>query len=362
VSRAAGVAALGTTMCLLAAAFGVPALYVPAVALVLLALASSTTVALAGRLVRVAREPAAASVEEGDALRLTVRLDGRRPPLAGGELRTWPGAEPLPLRRSARAALALDIRPARRGAHEIGPASVRFHDPFGLCVQTRRSGPCEVLVLPRVERLEGERLSQLAGLQGDAQGRTRRWADGSDIDGLRPYRAGASASRIHWPAVARSGTLIEKRPASSGEGQALLVLDARSPGDEQALDKVIRAAASLCVALARLGGCSLLLPGATRAEPLDRSLARWPELHHRLALVREGSGPIRDLVRGALVIWVAAAPANPSDCDYSVAAAPRDDRPVLLSVAGCALQPATRAGTGVDASRGAGGGAAAAVA
>jgi uncharacterized protein (DUF58 family) len=342
VRRAAAVAALGVALCLLAAAFDVRALYIPGVALALLAAAAAIAVPLAGRLARLEREPAAASVEEGCSLRLTVRTGGRPPPLAGGRLRAWPGAEPLPLGRLPREPLEFDVRPARRGEHEIGPASVRFGDPLGLCSRTLRSQPARVLVLPRVERIEGERLRQLGGLQSDGEGRVR-WAEGADVDGLRPYRTGAPATRIHWPAVARTGNLIEKRPASEVEGRPLLVLDARAGGDERALDMVVRATASLCVALARLGGCSLLLPGSLRAETVDRTLARWPALHHRLALVREGGGPMRGLARGALVIWLAAHPAPASDCDFSVSPIKREDQPVLLSVAGCAVQPAARA-------------------
>jgi uncharacterized protein (DUF58 family) len=342
VSRAAGVACLGVALALLAAAFAVPALYVPGVALVLVALASWATVRLAGRLAGVAREPRTASVEEGDVLELVVRVTGRAPALAGGELLSWPGAEPLPLRRLPGGPLERDVRPGRRGRHEIGPALVSFRDPFGLCSTSLRSEACEVLVLPRVERLEGRRLSSLGGLQRDTAGRAR-WLEGADVDGLRPYRAGAPATRIHWPAVARTGELIERRPVSDGEGRPLLVLDARSPGDEQALDQLVRATASLCVALAKLGGCSLLLPGAARAEDVDRTFAQWPALHERLALIGEGEAPVSGLARGPLVIWIAARPAPASLCDYSVTPRERDDRPVLLSVAGCALQASARA-------------------
>jgi uncharacterized protein (DUF58 family) len=346
VRRVGRVAALGVVLCLLAAAFNVRALYVAGVTLALLAFASAAGVLLAARVARIVREPAAASVEEGAALELSVRVSGRPPAFAGGELRTWPGAESLPLRRLPPGPLQFEVRPTRRGQHEIEPSRLRFRDPFGLCVRTLRSQPCRVLVLPRVERIEGERLTTLGGLRSGIEGRGG-WAEGADVDGLRPYRAGASAARIHWPAVARTGTLLERRPASEGEGRPLLVLDARSPASEQALDMAVRAAASLCVALARLGGCSLLLPEAPRPEPVDRKLALWPALHQRLALVREGAAPVSGVARAATVIWISAAAPARRDCEYTVSPIASDERPVVLAVAGCALQ----ATAGADAAR-----------
>ena len=51
----------------------------------------------------------------------------------------------------------------------------------------------------------------------------------------------------------------------------------------------VRAAGSLCVHLARAGGCALLLPGR---PPPGRDRPRpggWPALHARLALVEAGA-------------------------------------------------------------------------
>ena len=92
-----------------------------------------------------------------------------------------------------------------------------------------------------------------------------------DLEGLRPYRQGTPASRIHWPAVARSGEMLERRLSADGDTAPLVVLDASRTPTEEALDHAVRAAASLCLHLARRGGCALLLPGCGRAASLTRA-------------------------------------------------------------------------------------------
>lgn len=71
----------------------------------------------------------------------------------------------------------------------------------------------------------------------------------------------------------------------------------------------VRAAASLCVHLARLRGCSLFLPGDRRPVEVEPDLAAWPPLHARLALVEPGPVPaVRLQSRRGAVYWVTASP------------------------------------------------------
>src|SRR5207253_4924794 len=111
-----------------------------------------------------------------------------------------------------------------------------------------------------------------------------------ELDSLRPYRQGAPASRIHWPTTARTGETMERHLVSDADSRPLVVVDSRGAQGEEALDAAVRAAASLCVHLARQGGAALLLPGERRAADVDRELRAWPSLHARLALVEAG-GP-----------------------------------------------------------------------
>jgi uncharacterized protein (DUF58 family) len=139
-----------------------------------------------------------------------------------------------------------------------------------------------VLVLPRIEPV----LAPGQGGDDRSRARGREVATAEvDVDGLRPLREGTSAARIYWPAVARGAEPMERRLAGEGDGRPLIVLDPRGAAEPEDLDKAVRATASLAVHLARTGGCSVLLPGDRRPTVLEPTLAGWPHLHARLAVV-----------------------------------------------------------------------------
>jgi uncharacterized protein (DUF58 family) len=108
----------------------------------------------------------------------------------------------------------------------------------------------------------------------------------TEVDGLRPYRPGTPASRIHWAALARGAGLLERRLRAEQESRPLVVLDSRCDGDESdLLDAAVRAAASLLFELARDVGCGLLTPGSGRPLQVDQRLGGWSVAHAHLALV-----------------------------------------------------------------------------
>jgi uncharacterized protein (DUF58 family) len=113
----------------------------------------------------------------------------------------------------------------------------------------------------------------------------------NEIDGLRPHREGAPASRIHWPAVARGAGLMERRLIAESDSRPLVVLDPRNPASPEALDAAVRAAGSLVLHFAKRSGCALLLPGDRRANLVEQDLSSWPTLHVRLALLDDHAGP-----------------------------------------------------------------------
>jgi uncharacterized protein (DUF58 family) len=316
VARAAATAGLGVALLLSAGAFASPSLAVPGFGFLVLAAGAVAWIELAARGARLGRSPGPSRVVEGDAYPLRLELRTGLVPPPGGEV-TDPLLErpvrvgPLGPRR-----VELDLRMPRRGRHRLEGGSWTIGDPLGL--HSRRVAAAaagELLVLPRIEPVEAGSIgvaglgagSAARGDEGTASIREARAAE-FDVDGLRPYREGSPASRIHWPAVARSGEMHERRMVAGAEAVPLVVLDAEHPDDEESLDRAVRAAGSLCVHLAPATGCALLLPGHRVPSTLDQRLRAWPALHARLAVVAAGAhtqSPARVAHRGS-VFWVTA--------------------------------------------------------
>jgi len=309
--RAAGTALLGLALALAAATFGAQALYVPGVGLLLLGAVAGGWVRLAARSARIVRAPIPARVVEGEPLELRIEVRAGAAGLPGGEVRDPALSRPLPLRPTgqARRGLRGTISFARRGMRELGAPELRLADPLALAERrVAGSGRAAVLVLPRIEPVVA---AGGGGLSRAGLGRPGGAEEALEVDGLRPYREGTPASRIHWPALARGRGLVERRLRAESEDRPLVVLDARGPGGEagdEALDAAVRAAASLARALAAAGGCDLLLPGERRAATLDTGLGGWAGAHARLALVARSARPplLRGPLRRGALVYVAA--------------------------------------------------------
>jgi len=332
---AAEVAAAGALVLIAALVFAGPPLLVPGVGLALLGLLSTAWIALCARNLTVARQVAERRVVEGEAVevlvelrhrrwlpgatlhdeltRTAIRLDGRdrrdRDDRAEVEVR----------RRRKRTEVRIRTRAERRGRRRVPPPAVELSDPLGLAraITTGGGAGSELLVLPRTEPVSWGASGQ--GLPtGDQPIRTARDPLGAgDVDGLRGYRPGTPATRIHWPALARGAGLLERRLAAAVQVHPLIVLDARTDGcadAERLLDDAIRAAASLTLELARRGGAALLLPGARSPIAVTAELSAWPAAHARLAVVesqpRAAAGPPvgRLRARSQAVIYVCADP------------------------------------------------------
>jgi uncharacterized protein (DUF58 family) len=275
-----------------AALFDLPTLYVPGIALGLLALGTLGWVELAARGVRVRALPGLPAIEEGRPYPLRLRLDWGRVPPPGGELSHPALPDPVPVGPGSGREVVAELRFSRWGPREIDPAILSVHDPLHLHrrVLEGRPGP-GVLVLPRIEPVlapvEGD--GGAPGLNSGSVGTRAGGRAGQpmepEIDGLRPWRQGTPASRIHWPSLARTGELLERGLTGGGDSSPLVVLDRCRGADPDSLLRAVRAAASLCLHLARGGGCSLLLPGESRVLGIDRDLRSWPGVHARLALV-----------------------------------------------------------------------------
>jgi uncharacterized protein (DUF58 family) len=362
-------ALLGLALCLAAATFDTASLYVPGVALMLLACGAIVWVLLAARGATVGRVPGPSTVveEEPYPLRVEVRSGVLPPP--GGELLEPLLGWPVPIAGRWSRRLRINVRFSRRGRRVLEPELLVIRDPLRLYSRELYGhGRDEVLVLPRVEPVTapgsgGSGAGADAGM-GAAPSLSGRRLDASaaelEIDGLRAYRDGAPASRIHWPSVARHGEMLERRLVAELDSAPLVVLDPSNPAGEEALDKAVRAAASLCVWLARKDGCAVLLPGERRPIDIGHDLGAWPAVHARLALVEEGPAPASGILgpRGGAVIWVTGADLHttpralerlPAGSRYVVAPGALPGIRAAFEVAGCTGCLVERARRGVAA-------------
>lgn len=337
-NRPVGLLALGAGLLIAAGAFGVPLLLVPALALLAVLAAAEVAVRLWARGASLERSPRSATALEGGTVRLTTRLGRRLAPLRSGEIARVDGADFRPLRWVEGDTIGFTIRAARRGRQLVPPTVLRFHDPFGVTSRAVRSKSTELLVLPRIERVDASVVARLrVGAQSSA-----RIADGiGEADGVAPAAPGVAAGRIHWPTVARTGILVERRMTAESDRSPLVVLDTRRPSGPRELDMAVRAAGSLAVALGRSGGCRLLLCDEGGAHDLDRRLAGWPRVHVRLALIGAGHTLAWRVIAAApLVVWVTAGgePSPSADegriADFIVR--PGGETP-LFTVAGCGV-------------------------
>ncbi|MEA2401464.1 MAG: hypothetical protein QOK00_1867 [Thermoleophilaceae bacterium] len=353
--RPLAVALFGLALCLVGATFDTASLYVPGVALIAIAAGATAWVTLAARGAAIERHvgPHTVTEEEPYPLRIEVRSGVLPPP--GGDLIEPLLGWPVPIAGRWSRRVRINVRFSRRGRRVLEPGRLVIRDPLRLHVRELvGAGGDEVLVLPRVEPVTSPGGGGAgAGEHGGAgidPGVLGRRLDASvaelEIDGLRPYREGTSASRIHWPTVARRGEMVERRLVAELDSAPLIVLDPSVPDDEEGLDKAVRAAASLCVHLGRAGGCAILLPGDRRPVEIGHDLAGWSSVHARLALVESGPAPSGAVVgpRGGAVIWVtgaglASAPRSlerlPAGARILVSPSPLAGVRTLFEVAGC---------------------------
>ncbi len=337
---------LGFALCLAGAGFAATSLYLPGLALLLIAVVAAAWVASAAHGLRLLRSLGGTVVEERAALPITVSLANARLPSPGAELRAWPDGPAVAVSGLQDGTITATVCFPRRGRHRLGPASLLVSDPLGLCSRTITSSASEVLVLPSVEPVH---LVEVGG-EPATLGRhaiSALHAAATEVDSLQPHLPGSPGSRIHWPTVARTTTLMERRLVADGETGPLVVVDPREPSSGDALDQAMRAAASLCLHLARSGGGSLLLPGDSRPARIEPTLSGFSAAHVRLALLTPevGAPPLGCIPGSSKLLWVTAAAGPPAQLAqfaapvrYLVSPHPVPRWPVQFTVAGCSGQ------------------------
>ncbi len=316
--RAVAVAVAGLALILVALLFDAAPLFVPGIAITLLGVVAPAWVALAAHGASIERTLESQRVIEEEPIEATIEVRRGHWGLPGAAVVDPLAGESVSIRTSmsmvsgsTSASIRIVASFPRRGVRRIDPPTLIVSDALELARIVRHSpSPAqELLVLPRTERVKW-----VPGA-GEKWRRATRAAPlepfgATEVDGLRPYRQGTPASRIHWPALARGAGLLERRLRADTETRPLVVLDARCDGPLELLDAAVRAAASLVLELGRTTGCGLLLPGEFRALEVDPDLITWPAAHTKLALVEGGPGTrAPGLARGARssqVLYVAA--------------------------------------------------------
>ena len=320
-------AACGLVLCVVSLIFDAAPLFVPALGLLTLGLGTPAWVWLAAKGAATQRHLPTERVIEDEPVDATIEVRRGRLGLPGAEVvdpftgsRFELSGELSPVKGDRTTSVRVSSRFGRRGLHRLPAPALTVRDPLDLtCAEAlSRVGSQQVLVLPRTEpvRWLASRHSRRLRLPDGHAGSEAMAA--VDLDGLRPYREGTPASRIHWPAVARGAGLIERRLQADGDARPLVVLDARTPtgagrAGVELVDAAVRAAASLVLEFAGAGGCGLLLPGEQRPTMIDRELIAWPAAYARLAVVEGGAGSRAPVLgpmslRGGAMVYVAAAP------------------------------------------------------
>jgi uncharacterized protein (DUF58 family) len=312
--RAPATAALGAALTFVGLGFGLAAALVCGIALLALAISAMAWVELATVGGRLERRPGPGRLEESEPFPLRIALRRTLLPPPGGEL-----TDPLldlsvPVGPRWPRHLEREVWLESPGRRRLPPARLVVRDPLGLWQRSLESERADdLVVLPRVDPVRwtgpgAEPHGQAAGTGSASDATSRRGGLAQfEVDGLRPYRDGSPASRIHWPAVARTGEMIERRLIAGGEPRPLVVFDPRGGTEPTHTERAMRAAASLCVELARSGGCDLLVPGERRPLPIDPALRAWPEAHVRIAVSDPEAGLMLPVgMRGAAVLWVTA--------------------------------------------------------
>jgi uncharacterized protein (DUF58 family) len=321
-SRATGVTLAGALLTLVAFMFDASPLFVPGIAFLAVGLAAPAWVWLSARGARASRALPGGRIVEEEPLESTIEVRRGYLGLPGAEVfdpvtgARVSLAQPLSLIAGGRTARIRVVTSfSRRGIKQLRPPTLLITDPLELArtVKLEAGSAQELLVLPRTERVRW--LAAGTGWRSE-QPDGRAHADALaavDLDGLRPYRPGTPASRIHWPAVARGAGLLERRLQPDGDSRPLVVLDTRGEGEDELLDAAVRAAASLVLELARAGGCGLLLSGERRATTVGPDLLGWPGIHARLAVLEGGPDSAAPAIvasgtRTGPVLYVAAQP------------------------------------------------------
>lgn len=299
--RGAAVWFAGVAMWLTARIVGSPGLEVVGIGLVSLPIIAALFVRAGRQRIAIRRRLSDARVAPGT--RVTVHIDvenrsatptsfflleDRVPPALGRPARLVVGG----MRGHGTQQTSYTVLPQARGRYQLGPLMIDVSDPFALVRKRLEFDAREdLLVTPEVEDLSDAPGSTLGPSSGTSRSR-KLLRTGEEYYTMRQYQEGDDLRRIHWPSVARTGTLMIRQDESSRRAGGLVFLDSRESGLGQArgpaFERAVSVAATLGALLAR-GGLSLRLATAD-TRPAALSEDRFLE-----ALASVSHAPVRSL-------------------------------------------------------------------
>jgi len=252
VTRIRAAVAIGVGAVLVGWGLGSTAIAAAALALLVAALAASLWRRHVAARLLVERAVPREKLVEGDTLRYRVLRSGSRLP---GTYVLWEsisrlGERSLPLGRTG---VDVVLEEIPRGRIVLGPSTLVAADPLGLVeVVAALAATDEVLVRPRLPRL-GAIHTDGSGRLRLGRGRALRHAAGTELHGVREYRAGEPMRTVHWASTARRGRLMvrELEEPTADDVAVVLDLDARAdvgPPGRSSLDEAVRVAGALVVA------------------------------------------------------------------------------------------------------------------
>lgn len=131
------------------------------------------------------------------------------------------------LRRGQTHTLSYVVRSHIRGRHRLGPLALSVSDPFGLTDRAvAMQSTADLVVLPRVVTL-GSSSTGAHGVGSEGTIPHMVALHGEDDISVRDYRDGDDLRRVHWPATARTGSLMVRQEDRPAMKRAIVLLDSR---------------------------------------------------------------------------------------------------------------------------------------
>ncbi|MGZ4132641.1 MAG: DUF58 domain-containing protein [Actinomycetota bacterium] len=243
-------------------------------------------------------------------------LEDRLPPTLGRPARLLVTGVPA----RGRQRITYTVLPQTRGRYTVGPLMVDATDAFGLTRQRAEVFDVDhLLVTPEIEDLNTPPDAASGANVGSARAR-QLLRTGEDFYTMRGYQEGDDLRRIHWPSVARTGSLMIRQDEASRRATGVLFLDNRQATLGQAhgpaFERAVSCAASVGVLFLKNGFNLRLataeLPATTYAEdPFLDALAGIT--HARSALLTNALGHLRAAASPDAALVMIAAPPSPQD-------------------------------------------------